>query len=373
MELLTKQRDEAHKQFTQLPMPNFRYGLTTRMDISDLEMGKFNFTQTEPLQLPKHDGIIIDTIQNIIKSQPELIQPHFMQLFNNKNKLTAMHAAFWKEGMVIIVPKNTQSKQINITRHLTKNTSIHNNLIIAEEGSSATITEHITSTKQDQALYSSVTEIIAKQNCHIKFTTIQNYAANTFSFNQNHAKLANNASIEWTELTLGSTFTQSENNTILLGSGSSAKTTSLFFGDKEQRFDLSASTHHIAPNTQSMITARGILNNKAKNIFRGLIKIDKNATNSNGYQKQDTLSLSPEAEADNIPTLEIDNNDVKCGHAATIGQIDPEKLFYLISRGLTEQAARNVIVHGFFEPILAALHTRQAEEVRSHIEQRLPC
>ena len=121
-----------------------------------------------------------------------------------------------------------------------------------------------------------------------------------------------------------------------------------------------------------MLRGRGVLDGKAKNIYRGVIHIQRSAPGSDGYQKQDTLLLNPSAEADSIPQLQIDNNDVKCGHGATVGQVDKEKLFYLMSRGLSEQAARKIVVLGYFESLVFDIPLPGiAEEVRSLVEQRV--
>jgi len=148
----------------------------------------------------------------------------------------------------------------------------------------------------------------------------------------------------------------------LNGEGSATNNYGIFFGNEKQQFDLVANSIHNAPNTTSDIFTKGALTDTSKCIYRGLVKIHQNAGGSNGYQKEDTLLLSPDAAADSIPNLEIDNSDVRCTHGATIGRIDREKMFYLMSRGLNEKQATRTYVRGFFEELILKMQIEKLRE-----------
>lgn len=372
---LKDMRRDAQRSFAALPLPNFRYGMTVRMDISDLKMEEIEPLEAfdEKYELPHlPDGIFVDTINNTAQREPEVLQQHFMKLFYpHQDKFSALHGAFWTQGTFIHVPKNTTlSQPIQLVRHASTRNALHHTLIVAEPGSSVEIVERLSSKERaEQAFYSNVTEIVVKQGARVRFSSVQDYGRHAFCFDHKIAGLAQDSTIEWNNIFLGSRFTRSENTTTLAGAGSSVTAHGLFFGDKEQQFDLGATAVHAAPHTQSTITARGVLNDTAKNIYRGLIRIQRNAAGSNGRQRQDALLLSPRAEQDSIPKLEIDNNDVKCSHAATIGQVDKEKLFYLMARGFSEEAAKKQIVRGFFEPLIKDFTF--VDHVRERVEQRL--
>ena len=160
----------------------------------------------------------------------------------------------------------------------------------------------------------------------------------------------------------GSKATMSEVTTILQGEGSSTNNHGIFFGNKNQQFDLVANSVHNAPHTVSDIFTKGALTGNGKCLYRGLVKINQNAFGSNGYQKEDTLLLSEDAVADSIPNLEIDNNDVRCTHGASIGRIDREKMFYLQSRGLNEGTATKEYVKGFFEPLIQKIQIKNLRD-----------
>ena len=171
---------------------------------------------------------------------------------------------------------------------------------------------------------------------------------------------------------LGGSLCKSDVSTWLKGDCSRTKIMTFFFGSGKQQFDLTLNVHHQAPYTTSDLVTRGALNQQSKAIYRGLVKIHKNAPNSIGFQKDDTLLLSENAEADAVPNLEIDNNNVKCSHGVTIGQIDHEKLFYLMSRSLSEENAKRKIVEAFFDPLIRKIEVKELRKnARQSITQKL--
>ena len=215
-------------------------------------------------------------------------------------------------------------------------------------------------------------EIFAKESSQINYSSVQQLSNNVINYSQKRAFLEKDASINWTVCDLGGKICKSDVTTWLNGEGSGTKTITFFFGSENQQFDLTLNVHHKSPYTSSDLVTRGALNQSAKAIYRGLVKIHQNAPNSTGFQKEDTLLLTENAEADAVPNLEIDNNNVKCSHGTTIGQIDKEKLFYLMSRGLSESQAKIKIVQGFFNPLIRKVGQKELrKKMRTSIKNKL--
>ena len=191
---------------------------------------------------------------------------------------------------------------------------------------------------------------------------------NTFNFTIKKAVVGANSTLNWMDCCFGSKVTLSEATAILNGDGAATNNHGIFFGSKQQQFDLVNKSIHNAPHTVSDIFTKGVLTGSSKCLYRGLVRIESNAFGSNGYQKEDTLLLSSDAAADSIPNLEIENNDVRCTHGASIGRIDREKLFYMMSRGLNEDLATREYVKAFFEPLIQKI---QIEKLRENMHEMI--
>ena len=201
-------------------------------------------------------------------------------------------------------------------------------------------------------------EIFAKESSKIEFCGVQNLSENVFNISDRKAVTEKDSLIEWIICDIGGGVTKSDVITYLNGEGSSVKNIGLFLGKDNQQFDFSVTAVHKSAHTLSDMLTKGALTGKSKSVYRGYIKIKNTAPKSSGYQKADMLLLSPNAEADPIPNLEIDNNDIeKCTHGATVGQIDKEKLFYMMSRGLTEKDATKQVVNGLFSPAMSRINS----------------
>ena len=206
----------------------------------------------------------------------------------------------------------------------------------------------------------------------MEYVAVQNFSKFVYNFSQRKAKVMENGFMYWIDCSIGSKFTQSLTLTKLEGVGAGSKSWGIIFGDENQCYDINSETEHAASKTVSDMLTRVVLNGKAKTVYRGLVKINPKAVNCEGYQKDDTILLSDDARADVVPNLEIANNDVKCSHGATISQIDEDKLFYMMSRGLDEKAAKKAIIEGFFDPIMAKINNENLkEEIISSISQRV--
>ena len=369
---MKEKRLNALELFNCSPIPEFRYGITININPSEINFSEIKLPEKKLIELPKINGIIIENLSEALTNHEDLVKKHFLSCFSILGKFEALHTLLWNKGVFIYVPKNTIiKKSIKIT-DLNDNFEFQHNLIIVDENSSISIFEEESSNNNEKSYKTKVTEIFVDNNSSLNYGNFQNLSQNTITFSTKRAMVNQNANINWVDFCLGGKLTKSEIITKLEKEGSNTNVYNLFFTNNSQQFDLSSSIYHNAKHTKSDMAVRGALDNKSKVIINGLVKIAEKATNSNGYQKQDALLLSQEAEIDPIPNLEIDNNEVKCSHGTTVSRLDKEKLFYLKSRGIPEEKAAKLLIKGFFDPIIRKRRNKQArKDLRTAISSKL--
>lgn len=372
-------RRKALAAFESQSFPEFKYGLDIRSDVSRInwESFVFDFSSAEKYMQELGDGAILCDLATAFEKFPEKLEAHLGKQLHLEKKMESLHAAFLSSGIFIYLPKNVHlSSPIHLSCVLGKYSRVEHVLILAEENSSASIIQDVHSdsiTLSSPVFYSSMIEVVAKPNASIRIGRLQDLASsNVFHFFISRAEVEANASVhlEWGEF--GAELAKAEHATTLLSPHASSSNVGVVLGAHAQQLDLLQSVRHISPYTRSELLARGCLDESAKCIYNGLIRMEKEAIASQGKQACDLLLLSPQAEADPVPSLEILNSDVKCSHAATVGRLDKEKLFYVSSRGVSEEVARSMVIAGFYENmlshfILAELKTK----CQSLLEKRL--
>ncbi len=313
-------------------------------------------------------AIAFEDLNIAVRKYPELIRQKLMtECINAKHsKFAALHSALWNEGAFLYIPKNTDAGTLNLVTGMSSLSKFENILIIAEEGAKATIIEKCFS-QSSSGYRSQVVEIFLGDNSEITYAGFQDIGKGVVNVTIKRAMCGKDAAMNWVECNSGSSFTVSETSTMHEGKGARSKTTGAFFGEGKQRFELSANSFHNAPDTESRMVARGMLKDRAKSLYCGLIDIGRNGARTAGFQREDVL-LGDNAEANAIPKLQIRNNDVKCSHGTAIGQIDNEKLFYMLSRGMEEEDAKKMMVEGFFEPLIKEI---ESEQVAGHVREVL--
>lgn len=214
----------------------------------------------------------------------------------------------------------------------------------------------------------SFAEVHAHRHATIQYLTLKTKTSIQMRNRKSHAY--HDAQVHWQEALLDGTYVRSSTTSCLEGSGAATTLFGLFLGDKSNLFDIYNAAEHHAPHTLSDMKNKGALLDKAKAVYRGLINIRPGSKDCDGYQKQDTLLLSEQAEIDAVPNLEIENNEVTCSHGVTVGQLDPEQLFYLRSRGITPDQALRLIIRGFFSPLLDALPPDQKTALADIITEK---
>lgn len=363
---LLEKRLKSYSSFNQKSMPNFIYGLNIKLNIdinlSDLDISKLTTLNKEIIN--KNPEVKIFNLKEAIENNEELLKEKFMtKVVTASEKFTTFHEAFVNNILIIHVPKNTAVKEpIEIITKINSEVAFDHLIIIVEDNSQVTLFEDLKSENQDETYVSKIVEIFVGNNSKVNYGNLQTLNKKTFLFTKKRASILRNSSINWLDCCFGSKITTSEITTNLEGEGAETKNYGAFFGDENQQFDLVVNSMHNYPHTNSDIFSKGALSDSSKCIYHGLVRIEKNAPGSNGYQKEDTLLLSPNATADAIPDLEIKNSDVKCSHGATIGRIDEEKLFYLRTRGFNKNEATKIYIKGFFNELINKMEIKKLRE-----------
>ena len=298
-------------------------------------------------------------------------------LVGAEDKFTAHNAACWQHGLLVRVPKGIVLEQplyVKIANATEGGSLFWRLLVIAEEGSRFSLIEEYTSSSPDLAAYSNAAvELFVEQGAKLEYVSLQNLSRETWHFATHHASVGRDAELDWVAGGFGSKKGKTRIQNDLVGTGATSRVTGAYFADGEQHLDYDTFQEHVAPNTESDFAFKGALRDHATTVWRGMIRVEPDAQKTNAYQENRNLLLSPDAHADSIPGLEILANDVRCTHGATLGQVDREQLFYLMSRGLSRSEAERLIVRGFFQDVLDRIDLEPVREALSDaLEARIP-
>jgi Fe-S cluster assembly protein SufD len=265
----------------------------------------------------------------------------------------ARNAAEWDGGLFVYVPRNTALDAPVVASAIQDQQGSALNwrvLIVLEEGAQAEVWEQYLSSAD--GLFTTVVELVVGQNANLRFVSAQALDAKSWIFGRQRATVARDASLDWVVLGFGSARGKVFQNTILDGEGATGKVTGAYATRGRQHVDFDTTQEHAAANCVSDLAFRGILADRSSAVWRGMIKVDEGAQQTDAFQESRNLLLSKRAHADAIPGLEILANDVRCTHAAAIAQIDPDQVFYLRSRGLSQAVAERLVVEGFMAELV---------------------
>jgi Fe-S cluster assembly protein SufD len=293
------------------------------------------------------------------------------------DKFTAHNAALWKHGLLVRVAKGVELEKplyVRIASTEADASLFWRLLVVAEEGSRFSLIEEYVSGSPALAAYSNaVTEMFVEQGAKLEYVSLQNYSAETWHFATHHARVERDAELDWVAGGFGSRKGKVRIQNDLAGPGATSRVTGAYFADGTQHLDYDTFQEHIAPNTTSDFAFKGALRDEASVVWRGMIRVEKDAQKTNAYQENRNLLLSERAHADSIPGLEILANDVRCTHGATLSQVDRDQLFYAMARGLTRADAERLIVRGFFQDILDRIELPPVREALAEaLEARIP-
>jgi Fe-S cluster assembly protein SufD len=266
------------------------------------------------------------------------------------------------------VPEGVAAEDVKIRTRMNSRSLFNYTLVLAEESASVTILER-QSTGDDlegKRYYSGVVEAIAGENAHIQYGALQNLSEDTYNYQVKRGHAGTYGQVNWIEGNIGTRLTKTSVETRLLGEGSESKIVGAFFGHEDQHFDLASRVWHEAEHTTADLITRGVLDHEARSVYEGVQDVGSDAWSTNSYQRENTLMLSDESEADASPKLIINNHDTEASHSATVGQVDSEDLLYMVSRGIGEEQATDMLVEGFFVPVLEEV---AVDELREDLEE----
>jgi Fe-S cluster assembly protein SufD len=292
-------------------------------------------------------------------------------------KFAAHNAALWKHGLLVHVPRGLVLEEplyVRVSNAIEGGSLFWRLLIVAEPESRFTLVEEYASASADLESYTNAAvEIVVKDAAKVEYVSVQNLSRRTWHFASHHARVERDAELDWVAGGFGSGKGKIRIQNDLAGQGATSRVTGAYFADGTQHLDYDTFQEHMAPSTTSDFAFKGALRDTARAVWRGMIRVEEGAQKTNAYQENRNLLLSKTAHADSIPGLEILANDVRCTHGATLGQIDREQLFYLMTRGLSRSEAERLIVRGFFQDVLDRVELEPVREsLAAALESRIP-
>ena len=323
-------------------------------------------------------GVVLMSLHDAVEKHPELVREHLATeaVPAEEGKFAALNAALWADGIFLYVPRGVvMDLPVRVTRWLgdTGAAFFSRVLIVAEANSRVSYVDEILSDDFDrQTFTSTAVEVIARDGSQVQYVAVQRLGRGAFYQSVQRTLAGRDSTLDTLNVALGGSVTRVDLNAKLLGPGANSDMLGLYFGDGDQHFDFNTSQDHLVPNTGSDLLYKGALDGKSRAVFRGIIRVHPGAQQTDAYQTNRNLLLSPGARADSLPNLEIEADDVKCSHGATVGELDAEAKFYLMSRGLDRVQAERLVVLGFLGEVLARLPLGGVvEKVTGVIEEKL--
>jgi Fe-S cluster assembly protein SufB/Fe-S cluster assembly protein SufD len=334
--------------------------------------------QPQVPEVLKKEGVIFTDISSAIQQDPELFRRYFLEkaILPQEDKFAALNNALFTSGFYLRIPKGievtTPFRQVTVLDSSGRGL-FSQNLVIAENRSKFTVLEELYSTKANdgaaRSTYSGLSEVHLRESAEVTYGSINNLASNINIFTNKKSLGAKDSKIVWSSGFLGGAYTRSRLESVMNEAGASSENVEVVFGNGTQRFDTVSNITHIGPNTTGHAISKGVVKDKSRSLFKGMIRIEKNAKNSRAYLAEHGMILSKDALADAIPGLEISTNEVKATHSASVAQINEEEIFYLTSRGLSENDAKKLIIVGFFEPLVERIPVPEiAKRIRRIID-----
>jgi Fe-S cluster assembly protein SufD len=303
----------------------------------------------------QNKGVIFGGASRVLAEHAEKFEPHFHQTVNPLfDRFSALHAAFWTSGTILYVPRGVViDRPLHTMSVLSKGgADLGHTLVVLEEGAEATLLAESQSAETDASgLHCGGVELIVKPSAHLRYVNLQDWGQGVWHFGHQKAVVSRDATLQWTSGALGSRLSKINQTVDLIGPGAESQVNGVMFAENKQHLSYHTLQHHIAPHCKSDFLYKAALQDDSRTVWRGMIKVDRGAQKTDGYQRNDNLLLSSNARADSIPGLEIEADDVRCTHGSTSGRVDKELLFYAQARGFTRLEAIRMIVTGFFQQV----------------------
>jgi len=406
---LASYRNSAWSAFEETPMPTTRDEAWRRTDLRKMPLDRFRLPKEgahkdlpavpeallAPLVGEKHGGqitfspgnveitlapkiadkgVVFTDFRTAEKEHPELLEKLIGNVVRpGDGKFAALAAALSQNGILLYVPKGVQVEEplhsvlwgpgadLAHISHL---------VVYVEEGASATYVHEAASPTEEDAhtFHAGIVEVTVGDAANLRFVELQSWGEHVWNFSHERATIGKDANLDWIFGAVGSRLTKNFSDIDLAGVGSSGRMSGFYFADGTQHLDHDTQQNHLVPHTNSDLLFKGALKEKSRSVWQGMVYVAPGAQKTDGYQANRNLILSDTARADSIPGLEISADDVRCSHGSTIGKIDPEPLFYLLSRGIPQEDAERLIVEGFFDPIMQRI---PFEGVRNRFQEAI--
>jgi Fe-S cluster assembly protein SufD len=314
-------------------------------------------------------GVIFTDMDTAVREHGDLVRRYLLsEVTPTEGKFQALHSAFWSGGSFVYVPRNVvvEAPLHALTWSDTPGLAISpHTLVVLEQGANlALVDEYASPEGPGPSMANAVVELVLGEASRLNYVALQRWGTSVFAFSTQRASIGRDAQLNSLSVVLGSRLTKSWVDALLNEPGGYAKMIGIMFANRRQRFHHHTLQDHRAPNTTSDLLFKVALTDESRSEYSGLIRVHKDAQKTDAYQANRNLSLSEHARADSMPKLEIEANDVRCTHGATVGPIDEEQVFYLTSRGLPRKAAEQMIVEGFFEQVMEKI---PLEDVRASV------
>ena len=370
---LAGKRAAAQATYDSLPVPSNREEAWRFTNLRGFDPDAFP-TRAAAVELDGDaGGAVFTSLARAVDSHPELLERHLGSVVPEGEKFAAANAARWSDGVLLHVPAGVSvDVPLRAAVELGEEGSAlyHRVLVVLERGARATFVEEFRS--GIPGYLNVVVELAVADEARLEYVTIQHHHSETRQFGTHRATVGRDAELDWVAAALGVTRAKSRMESLLAGPGANVKVTGAYYLTGREHVDYDTTQEHAAPNTTSDLAFKGVLADRSRAVWRGVIRVDKGAQKTDAYQENRNLLLSTDAQATPIPGLEIEANDVRCTHGATVGQVDSAQLFYLMARGLDRVSAQRMIVRGFFEDVLDRIGSTQARErLASALESRI--
>lgn len=315
-----------------------------------------HLVQNELAQDLAGQGVLFGSLESLLAERPQLVRGYLEARVVDpyQDKFAALSAAAWSGGTFLYVPRGVRiERPLHVFSALSSgSTDLGRTLIVLEEDAEATVlAETGSSDPAAPGLHCGAIEILVGQGARLRYVNLQNWGSGVWHFAHQRAVVQRGGQLQWTIGALGSRLAQVNQHVALVGPYATAQVNGVMFTEGKQQITYNTLQHHQAAHCTSDLLYKGALQDKSRLVWRGMIKVDPDAQKTDGYQRNDNLILSESARADSIPGLEIEADDVKCSHGATVGRVDDEQLFYACCRGLTRREATRMIVAGFFQQV----------------------
>jgi Fe-S cluster assembly protein SufD len=387
-------RAEALERYRKLPLPDttqehWRFTDLKGFDPDSFGQNRVPVPGTSPIEtmleldvaglatITEH-GVEIERAPDGITFAP-LTEDHerLYSLVGWDEKFAAHNAAVWEHGLLVVVPQGVvldKPLYVRVTNSTEGGSLFWRLLVVAEKHARFTLVEEVTSAATDLPSYTNTAqELFVEDGSKFEYVSIQNLSRETWHFGTHHARVERDAELDWIAGGFGSKKGKVRIQNDLAGEGATSRVTGAYFTDGNQHLDYDTFQEHIAPNTTSDFAFKGALRDSSTAVWRGMIRVERDAQKTNAYQENRNLMLSPTTHAIPIPGLEILANDVRCTHGATVSRVDREELFYAMSRGLSRGDAERLIVRGFFQDILDRIEFDAVREsLATALEARIP-